>query len=75
MVELSSLTLEQLRNIAGGSCIKGYSKMTKANLILAIRAHKLAGRVRKAPAPKKKGRPKGALGKTKKGLQKLGVIF
>ena len=75
MVELSSLTLEQLRKIASGSCIKGYSSMKKDALIAQIKSHKLAGRVRKAPAPKKKGRPKGALGAKKRGLQKLGVIF
>ena len=67
MSSLPDMKVGQLKKIASTSCIKGYSTMKKANLIVAIRAHKLPiPKVAKAPKVKKAKAPKAPKAKASK---------
>ena len=67
MSSLPDMKVGQLKKIASTSCIKGYSTMKKANLVVAIRAHKLPiPKVAKAPKVKKAKAPKAKVAKASK---------
>jgi hypothetical protein len=82
MSSLTDMKVGQLKKIASTSCIKGYSKMNKANLIVAIKAHKLpipkvakAPKVKKAKAPKASNAPPSAPSKKDKARSRIRALL
>lgn len=82
MSSLPDMKVGQLKKIASTSCIKGYSTMKKANLIVAIRAHKLpipkvakAPKVKKAKAPKASKAPPSAPSKKDKARSRIRALL
>ena len=82
MPGLTDMKVEQLKKIASTSCIKGYSTMKKANLVVAIRAHKLpipkvakAPKVKKAKAPKASKAPPSAPSKKDKARSRIRALL
>lgn len=82
MSSLTDMKVGQLKKIASTSCIKGYSTMKKANLVVAIRAHKLpipkvakAPKVKKAKAPKASKAPPSAPSKKDKARSRIRALL